>query len=327
MKNFKYYCSNDNFLPARKLFADGNVGRNDIYLLSYAMENGSFSYDLGKYNLTKDEIENNLNKYFQLDSNHSFKKIKEEQDELGFTHINYMQLYKNELPIDGAIVMLHLKNGIGNSINGSVSTIKDFEINPILSGDDAIYIAEGDDNPTKCRNYKLLIDFQNGFNRLAYKVDCDDTVKYIDALTGDLFKSISTVYTATSGEQSIDYYTDNKYYQECLLSRQEGTSDEDLIGHCEKYANTKDREDATKEYVKNNHQVYTGSGGGAESDNKSQDAVTPKVDINVNTIIFGAIGGGVGYLVAKNLIKTDKVLIPMLIGAAAFAYYQIQNKK
>jgi Zn-dependent metalloprotease len=276
MKNFKYYCSNDNFLPARKLFADGNGERNDIYLLSSAMENGSFSYDLGKYNLTKDEIENNLNKYFQLDSNHSFNKIKEEDDELGFTHINYQQLYKG-LPIDGAIVMFHLKNGKPNSINGSVSTIKDLETNPILSGDDAIYIAKGDDIRTKCENYTLLIDFQNGFNRLAYRVDCDDTIKYIDASTGDLFKSISKIQTATISTQ-------------------------------------KDGGDVIKDKL--------------ETTPETSGSQTPKYDINyTNTAIFGAIGGVVGYLVAKNLIKTDKVLIPMLIGAAAFAYYQIDMSK
>jgi len=47
----------------------------------------------------------------------------------------------------------------------------------------------------------------------------------------------------------------------------------------------------------------------------------PKYDINyVNTAIFGAIGGGIGYLVAKNLIKTDKVLFPILIGAISLGY-------
>jgi hypothetical protein len=280
MKNFKYYSSNDNFIPTPPIFVPksgedkGNVvspidGGNDIDLLSSVMQDGSFSYDLGKYNLTKDEIENNLNIYFQLDSNHSFNKIKEEDDELGFTHINYQQLYKG-LPIDGAILMLHLKNGKGNSINGSVSTIKDFETNPILSGDDAIYIAEGDDIRTKCENYTLLIDFQNGFNRLAYKVDCDDTIKYIDASTGDLFKSISKIQTAT------------------ISTQKDGV----VIG------------------------------------GNLPTPPPPKYDINyTNTAIFGAIGGGVGYLVAKNLIKTDKVIIPILIGAAAFAYYQIDMSK
>jgi len=288
MKNFKYYSSNDNFIPPSPIFVDdkivpksgeegGNVSSpigsagNDIYLLSTAMGDGSFSYDLSKYNLTRDEIENNLNKYFQLDSNHTFNKIKEEDDELGFTHINYQQLFKG-LPIGGAIVMLHLKNGKGNSINGSVSTIKDLETNPILSGDDAIYIAEGDDIPTKCKNYTLLIDFQNGFNRLAYKVDCDFTIKYIDASTGDLFKSISKIQTAT-------------------ISTQKDGGDK------------------------------------LETTPATSGSQKTKLDINVNTAIFGAIGGGVGYLVAKNLIKTDKVLIPMLIGAAAFAYYQIDMSK
>jgi hypothetical protein len=61
---------------------------------------------------------------------------------------------------------------------------------------------------------------------------------------------------------------------------------------------------------------------------KLPDAVPPKYDINyTNTAIFGAIGGGIGYLVAKKLIKTDKVLFPMLIGAAAFAYYHIYMSK
>jgi hypothetical protein len=68
--------------------------------------------------------------------------------------------------------------------------------------------------------------------------------------------------------------------------------------------------------------------GGGKQGGKLPDAVPPKYDINyTNTAIFGAIGGGIGYLVAKKLIKTDKVLIPILIGAAAFAYYQIDMSK
>lgn len=61
---------------------------------------------------------------------------------------------------------------------------------------------------------------------------------------------------------------------------------------------------------------------------KLPDEVPSKYNINyTNTAIFGAIGGGIGYLVAKKLIKTDKVLFPILIGAAAFAYYQIDMSK
>ena len=84
---------------------------------------GSFGISIAKYNLTKEQIEANFKSYFSLNANHSFKQIKQSEDELGFTHINYQQLYNN-IPVDGAMIMLHLKNGKPNSLNGQIAAIQ-----------------------------------------------------------------------------------------------------------------------------------------------------------------------------------------------------------
>lgn len=62
---------------------------------------------------------------------------------------------------------------------------------------------------------------------------------------------------------------------------------------------------------------------------KLPDAPLPaKVKINyVNTAIVGAIGGGAGYLAAKKIVKTDKVLLPILIGVGISTYVYIDILK
>ena len=104
-------------------------GQEDLLIKSI---NGSFSCDLKKYNVAKEKIESNFNNYFSLSPNNTFKKISETKDDLGFTHVNYQQLY-SDIPVDGAIVMLHLKNAKPNSLNGQIAEIKNLNTKAVIS--------------------------------------------------------------------------------------------------------------------------------------------------------------------------------------------------
>ena len=75
---------------------------------------GSFYFDLKKVKVESKSLSLNLNSWFSLNENHSFKKINERTDDLGYTHINYQQQY-NSIPIDGCIIMLHTNDGMNTS--------------------------------------------------------------------------------------------------------------------------------------------------------------------------------------------------------------------
>jgi len=141
---------------------------------------------------------------------------------------------------------------------------------------------------------------------------------------------------AGCGKVQTPPITENEIYKRCLKPHIQGMNDEDIPAFCLKYTTDKIKADAEyaaameeirKHGYSSNANLPPHEGGGKQG-GKLPDAVPPKYDINyTNTAIFGAIGGGIGYLVAKKLIKTDKVLFPILIGAAAFAYYHIDMSK
>ena len=191
---------------------------------------GSFSINIEKYNLTKEQIELNLKSYLSLSEYVSFKKVNERTDDLGFVHINYQQLF-NGIPIDGAIIMLHIKNGKPNSLNGQIVDIKNLVINPTITTSKALEIAKQFTKVTELiNNYPIQlliaqIPSENGFTqKLAYKVRIDANKPFtmcnvfVDAITGQVVNKISlindadvtaTANTLYSGTQSIttDSYT------------------------------------------------------------------------------------------------------------------------
>lgn len=81
---------------------------------------GSFYVDLSKENRTSENVAKDFNSWFNLDSNHSFVLLSSKTDELNLTHNYYQQYYKG-LSIEGAILMLHTKNGIVYASNGQVA--------------------------------------------------------------------------------------------------------------------------------------------------------------------------------------------------------------
>lgn len=186
--------------------------------------NGSFSLNLQKYDLTKEQIESSLSKFLNLHESNTFKKISEKTDDLGFTHIHYAQFFNN-IPVDGAIILLHLKNGKPNSVNGQIATIKNLETTAVISTAKALEIAMQFTKVTKLvKSYPIelliaQIPSENGFiQKLAYKVRIDANKPFmmcnvfVDAIIGKVVNKISlindadvtaTANTLYSGTQTI----------------------------------------------------------------------------------------------------------------------------
>jgi Zn-dependent metalloprotease len=103
--------------------------------------NGSFYVDLSTENKTTDQLSKDFNSWFNLDTNHSFVLLSSKTDELNLTHNYYQQYYKN-VSIEGAILMLHAKNGIVYASTGQIAQFDKLEVVSNISFDNAVRLAK-----------------------------------------------------------------------------------------------------------------------------------------------------------------------------------------
>lgn len=196
--------------------------------------NGSFSANLVKERLTKENALGQMAGWLGLSQDHVLQKVSERTDELAITHTNFQHFFKGFL-VDGDLVMLHSKNELITSINGNISNFTDISVLISLSIEQAKFIAKD-----YLKVSQLIIDYpvetvitkipnENGvIIKLAHKVRIDSykpftmCYVYVDAETGAVLNKINlnahadvagkgpTIY---SGSQSItvDNYTSGNY--------------------------------------------------------------------------------------------------------------------
>lgn len=186
--------------------------------------NGSFSVNLEKQKLNKENAVKNFNSLFNLNEYHSFQQISERTDELGFTHTNYQQFYKG-FPIESFMIMLHSKNGLVTSANGRIAEFENTTVQISISEQEAL---------SKAKNYLKVTDLINEYpieslitrisneretiTKLAYRVRIDSYSPftmcyiYVDTETGEILNKVNLIahadvpgtgQTLYSGTQSI----------------------------------------------------------------------------------------------------------------------------
>ena len=196
--------------------------------------NGSFSVNLEKVRLTKENSVVKFPNWFNLSESHTFQQVSERTDELGITHTNLQQYYKGFL-VEGQLIMLHSKNGNLNSMNGQVAQFENIETALTINNEQAISIAKTylkvsdliNDYPVE--SVITIIPSENGVNtKLAQKVRIDSynpftmCYVYVDAQTGHVLNKINLIahadvagtgQTMYSGSQSltVDNYTTGGY--------------------------------------------------------------------------------------------------------------------
>jgi Zn-dependent metalloprotease len=179
---------------------------------------GSFYYNFEKKRTSTKASGINLKSYFSLNNSYSFKTINERTDELGYSHINYQQLY-DDIPIDGCISMVHSKNGQTTSINGQIAEFNDIDTQVTLTKESAKQLAKTHLNVTNIINdYPgelciARITKGNRINyRLAYKVRVDSyrpflmRSVYVDAKTGEIFNVVNLIKNADVTGTADTYY-------------------------------------------------------------------------------------------------------------------------
>lgn len=186
--------------------------------------NGSFSVNLEKDRLTKENAVAQMPSWFGLSKNHTFQQVSERTDELGITHTNFQQYFKGFL-VEGNLVMLHSKNGKLTSINGQIAEFENVETTQAVKSEEAITTAKSYLKVTELiNNYPVetvitRIPSENGITtKLAQKVRIDSynpftmCYVYIDATTGSVLNKINLIahadvpgtgQTLYSGNQTI----------------------------------------------------------------------------------------------------------------------------
>ncbi|MBS1557823.1 MAG: M4 family metallopeptidase [Bacteroidetes bacterium] len=197
-------------------------------------QDNSFSIDLQKNSLNKEDVVNKLGAWFHLDKSQNFTKVSEKTDNLGITHTNFQLFYKS-FAIDGKMIMLHSKNGKATSVTGNISEFAEISTQISISTEQAKNIA---------KQYLKVTDLINDYpvetvvatipnekestTKLTHKVRIDSwspfemCYVYVDVQNGNVLNKINLIahadvagagQTMYSGSQSItvDNYTSGGY--------------------------------------------------------------------------------------------------------------------
>jgi Zn-dependent metalloprotease len=165
------------------------------------IENGRVMADLRGKNISKDEISSKLNAILNLSPDNTFSQVANTKDELGIAHFMYQQYYRG-VKVDGGQILIHVKDGIVNSVNGSVAPLSTFSILPVLKKEEAYGAAKKAMALARLSETKypvtLVIATAGQQYVLAYKTQIDGTAPnraivmtevYIDAVTGKTLKT------------------------------------------------------------------------------------------------------------------------------------------
>jgi len=167
---------------------------------------------------------NMLVKALGLADGNTFSVVKNTTDKLNITHTNFQQYYKG-IPVNGAVIMVHAKGGLIQSINGHYLEVNDLAVTVTMDDAQAMRIAqEAIGIKTVTRNYApelQIIKSESGEAVMTYALRMDGKDEeghwlmkkvYLDAQSGrvqDIEELIAhtdvnaTAHTFHSGERTI----------------------------------------------------------------------------------------------------------------------------
>ncbi len=190
---------------------------------------GHFSTSFENRWILQDEAPIYLNVWLGLSQQYRFSMHHEEEDEIGFTHRSY-QLYYKDVPIDGNMTLLHMRDGLLNSVNGSIDKIQgNLSVIPALTVAEVADIIEKEIKLSVADSFDNIQLVITSIPRLepkqyvlAYKArvsGCNKTdsffvnmTVYVDAVTGKIIDTVNlvhdvsvqaTAHTVYSGTRNI----------------------------------------------------------------------------------------------------------------------------
>jgi len=195
------------------------------------------------YEIEFELLESWINQSFRLEDNFGLKLLRTEIDQLGFTHYRYQQTY-NSIPIEGAIYIAHVKNGVVRSLNGVIFNSLNLSPNPALSEElslnkalefvnaktymwevpeeeELLKFETNDPNATYYPGSELVFvpkngNFQSTDYHLAYKFDVYASQPlyrasiFVDAITGEIIFENNRIQTADVTGTAVTAYSDTQ---------------------------------------------------------------------------------------------------------------------
>lgn len=173
------------------------------------VQNGSVLYKAATSNVSMADAASNLTAMLGLNEHHTFVKLSDKTDNLGFQQARFQQYYKGVL-VEGGTILVHGKNGYVKSINGRVATLGNLVATASINKTDALSYAKNalnvihtiNDFPIELVIANSSTDADQAEYVLAYKVRIDAKniegrvimkQVFVDAATGKIFKQLNLI--------------------------------------------------------------------------------------------------------------------------------------
>ncbi len=191
--------------------------------LTCAAENqlGKFMLNTSVEKLPVDDALEYVNSHFEFPEKTTFEMFRDETDDIGMRHCSYQQ-YVGGVEVANAMFLVHSKGGLVSTINGDLLFISSAPSMPnkSISPQQAAKCVR---KKTLASDAKLKIVRVGDNYKYAYEVRTDDgkELKYVDAESGEIIKTIPLVYnldvagtakTMYSGTQNIVCYKSGQLY-------------------------------------------------------------------------------------------------------------------
>ncbi len=185
-----------------------------------------------------------------LDAKHTFQKISESTDNLGWIHTRLRQTY-NGIPIEGKTLMMHSKGDVVHSVNGEIEEPAGVDLTELISGDRAKQIALSHLKVSRLIQDRAVetvlfsVPGKETSVRLAHKVRVDSyspfemCYLFVDARTGEVLHkrnlmahvdAAGTGQTLYSGTQNITVDNQNGTFRLRESARKIQTFDASAAG-------------------------------------------------------------------------------------------------
>ncbi|MFC2152330.1 M4 family metallopeptidase [Bacteroidota bacterium] len=173
-----------------------------------------------------------LSSLFNMTKNDEYKTIRSEKDQIGYTHERFQQYYKG-IKVEHGVYIVHSREGVIESLSGEYKLIKEINISPSISAEEAIekakafvnaekYMWENDDSYLPEAE---LVIVKNDYNKhpkeacemvLAYKLNIyamyplSRAYVYVDAHTGEIVHKNDIIKHAVASGTLATRYSGTK---------------------------------------------------------------------------------------------------------------------
>ncbi|MBL1220500.1 M4 family metallopeptidase [Chryseobacterium sp. L7] len=204
-----------------------NKGRSEISVkelpkIAVSSVLGNFSADFSGQNVSADFLFNHLGEWLGTGTDHSFKLLKQNKDELGIKHFVYEHYYKGVKVMDD-MVLVHEKNGKVTYVNGEI--VSDINLSPKqqptsgriksiiladLNAKGKVTISNIEEVITKVNNGRKAAMYHTSKVEALSMKPLKAYTYYIDNVSGAVVKKNSRVHDVDTPSTSSTYYKGNQ---------------------------------------------------------------------------------------------------------------------